>query len=273
MGKKKPRQQPETLNMPSGGVETHAHLDAEAFGDELEAVVARARDCGVDVIGQVFMGPEAFAAGRPVFDRLPGIFYLLGVHPHEAKDLSEATLDAMRAAFADCDRLKAVGETGLDFFYDKSPRAVQVRAFRDQLALARELDKPVVVHSRDAFQETLDALLDMGFSERPLLWHCFGGDKAMMRAIVDNGWHLSIPGPVTYKKNEAAQRAVASAPLDRLVLETDCPYLSPEPWRGKRNEPAYLGFTAAKVAELRGMDVAELWHATADNARRFFHLD
>ena len=136
--------------------------------------------------------------------------------------------------------------------------------------MARELDLPVVIHSRQAEEDTVAVLLEMGFRDRPLLWHCFGGDAAMARTLLDNGWHISVPGPATYPKNVALREAVASIPPDRLMLETDCPYLSPQQYRGKRNEPAYLAFTCAGVAELRDEDPAETWAACGANTLRFF---
>ncbi len=272
MGKKKPRALPETMALPEGGVESHAHLDMEQFEGEVDAVIARAAACGVTRIGQVYLGPQAYQDNKGLFAGHPGVFGLLGVHPHDAKDLDDAGLAAMAEAFGADEGLRAVGEIGLDFFYDLSPRDVQLAGFKDQLALAREVDRPVVVHSRDAWDETMDALADLGFKDRPVLIHCFGGGPEQMRQVVDNGWMLSIPGPVTYAKNEPLRRAVAVAPAERIVLETDSPFLAPDPWRGKRNEPAYLVFTAHAVAALRGEDPAALWRLAAANAERFFGL-
>lgn len=273
MGKKKPRALPETQALPSGGVETHAHLDMNDFEGDVDAVIARAAACGVTRIGQVYLGPAAYRDNKDLFAGHPGVFSLLGVHPHDAKGLTDDGLEAMRQAFAEDGNLRAVGEIGLDHHYDLSPRGVQFRAFKDQLALTREVDRPVVVHSREAWAETMAALTDMGFRDRPLLWHCFGAGPDEMREVVANGWMLSIPGPVTYVKNEPLRAAVAQAPADRIVLETDCPFLAPMPWRGKRNEPAYLVFTARAVAELRGEEPEALWLRAADNAVRFFGLE
>lgn len=272
MAKKKHRAEPESLGLPCGGVETHAHLDSEKFADDLEAVIARARACGVSAIGHVFLSPEAYEQNTPLFAAHPEIFYILGIHPQDAKDLTDARLEAMRRIITDDPRVKAVGEIGLDYYYELSPREVQFNAFRAQLELAKAVDRPVVIHSRDAHEDAVRILLEAGFDGRPVLWHCFGSGIDLAEELVSHGWHISVPGPVTYKKNEAVQEAVAALPLDRLVIETDCPYLAPEPWRGKRNEPAFVGFTAAKIAELKGMDPAELWRITGDNARRFFGL-
>jgi TatD DNase family protein len=271
MGKKK-RPLPETLGLPSGGVETHAHLDMPPLRDDLDAVIERAARCGVSRIGQVFLGPQAYHAGHAAFAGHPGVFFLLGTHPHDAKDLTPDGLEATAAAFRADPRLRALGEIGLDYHYDLSPRETQRAAFADQLALARELDVPVVIHSREAWGDTMDILSDMGFHKRPLLWHCFTETVARMDEVVAHGWMLSLPGPVTYPKNEALREAAAAVPRDRLVLETDSPFLSPDPYRGKTNEPALLGFTALAVAALRGQEPAALWLEAAANAERFFGL-
>lgn len=270
--KKTPPPCPETLGLPLVGVEAHAHLDMEHFDEDRLQVLERARAAGVAAMVNVFMGPEAYHAKVGLFADHPEVFFNLGVHPHEAKDLDDDTLAAMDAIFAVEPRLKALGEIGLDFFYDYSPREAQADAFRRQLALARERDLPVCVHSRDAEAETL-ALLDAeGWRGRPLLWHCFGGDEHLAREALSRGWTISIPGPVTYPKNEATRRAVAMIPLESMVLETDCPFLTPVPWRGKRNEPALMAFTAQAVAEIKGLDTAEVWRRTGETARRLFAL-
>ena len=177
---------------------------------------------------------------------------------------------AIRDAFAEDGRLRAVGEIGLDFYWDDCPKEIQYQALHDQLRLARELEKPVVIHCRDAEAETLTTLEARGFAGYPLLWHCFGGNADMARRIIRNGWHISIPGPVSYPANKAVREALAVIPDDRLLLETDSPYLSPVPWRGKRNEPAFTVFTVRHMAAARGMEPEELWQLCGDNARRFF---
>lgn len=271
MSKKKPeRPAPESLGLPCTGVESHAHLDGSEFDADREAMLDRARAAGVALLGNVFLGPERWAANRHLFAHRPEVFFLLGVHPCEAQSCDDAALAAMRDAFARDERLRAVGEIGLDFYWDDCPPDVQRAAFRAQLAMARDVGRPVVIHSRDAFDDTMRVLEEEGFSGYPLLWHCFGGDAAQAARIVAHGWHVSLPGPVSYPANEPLREAARALPLDRLLLETDCPYLSPVPYRGKRNEPAYMVFTAQAVALARGMDTAELWTAAGENARRFF---
>ena len=270
MSKKKERELPETLGLPPVGADSHAHLDGRDY--DLDAVLARALACGVRTVGNVFLGPGAYRSGKAQFEERPDVFFLLGVHPHEAGKMTEDDLADMRAAFLEDARLKAVGEIGLDYYYDFSPRQDQQRWFRRQLALARELDRPVVIHCRDAEDDCLAILDECGFGGRPLLWHCFGLGPDWARLLVERGWHISVPGTVTYARSEALREAVRIIPADRLLLETDCPYLSPEPYRGKRNEPALLGFTAREIARVRGEGLHALWERCGDNARRFFGL-
>lgn len=273
MGHKKPhRIDPLTLPLPPGGVDSHAHLDGPEFDPDREAVLARARAVGITGIGNVFLSPEAFLDRRQFFADHPEVFFLLGIHPCDGQRCTGPCLESIAAAFAAEPRLRAVGEIGLDFHWDDCPRELQMAAFAAQLDLARALKKPVALHCREAEEECLAILEARGFVGFPLLWHCFGGGPALARRILANGWHISVPGPVTYAANAALREAVALIPEDRLLLETDAPYLSPVPWRGTRNEPAYTVFTARAMAEARGMTPEELWRLCGRNARRFFGL-
>jgi TatD DNase family protein len=260
-------------DLPRTGVESHAHLNSRQFAMDFEEVLARASAAGVAEIMQVFLSPEAWAEGKALFDGRDGIYFLLGIHPTDALTCSAETAAAIIEAVKADARIKAIGEIGLDFYWKNCPQDVQKDVFVNQLALARELALPVVIHCRDAEAETFSLLESQGFADYPLLWHCFGGDTAMADRIIRNGWHISIPGPVTFPANTVLREAVARIPTDRLLVETDCPYLSPAPLRGKRNEPANLGYTIAVMAECRGMPAGDLWTICGDNARRFFRLD
>jgi TatD DNase family protein len=273
MGHKKvQRIDPQSLALPPGGVDSHAHLDGPEFERDLPQVLERARAAGLSQIGCVFLKPEEFAERQGIFDERPEVFFLLGIHPCDGQRCTEQALETIRRAFARQTRLKAVGEIGLDYYWKDCPRELQIAAFIAQLHLARELDKPVALHCREAEEETFSILESQGFKGYPLLWHCFGGGLKQARRILSNGWHISIPGPLTYKSNEELRQAVAAIPADKLLLETDCPYLSPMPWRGTRNEPAYTVFTARAAALARRENVEELWQRCGDNARRFFGL-
>lgn len=268
---KKDRPLPESLALPCQGADSHAHLDGRDVNPL--AVLTRARACGVRTVGNIFLGPDAYDKGQDQFGDDPDVFFTLGVHPHEAASMTEEHWRRMGQAFDRDVRLRAVGEIGLDYYYDFSPREDQQHWFRRQLELARDLEKPVVIHCRDAEDDCLAILDQMGFGGRPLLWHCFGLGPEWVSRLVDRGWHLSVPGTVTYAKNETLREAVKIIPHDRLLLETDAPYLTPEPYRGKTNEPALLGFTALAIASLLDESAAMLWQRCGDNTRRFFGLD
>lgn len=272
MGKKKNRPEPESLELPLAGVESHAHLDLDDFDDDREEIISRAKASGVSEIINVFLGPDAYEKNRHLFDDHPQISFLLGVHPNNADKLTDDALSRMRDHFKANPRLKGVGEIGLDYYWDRVDHSVQKDAFIKQLTLARELSLPAVIHSRNANEDVIAILVDQGFKDYPILWHCFGSGIELAQPVLDNGWHISIPGPITYKKTDDLQAAVARIPFDKLLIETDCPYLAPEPWRGKKNHPALMAFTARRIAEIKGRSTADIWQTTGDNARRFFNL-
>lgn len=264
---------PESLELPLTGVDSHAHLDSRHFEGDIFAVLDRAKAAGVANIGNVFLSTEAWKKGRATFADRPEVFFLLGIHPTDAMEYSPAVRDTMAKAFASDSRLRAVGEIGLDFYWKDCPPEVQIPAFVDQLHLAKDHGLPVVIHCRDAYPKTITILREQGFANHPLLWHCFGGNRDEAQYIVDQGWHISIPGPVTFPANNELRAALSVIPPDRLLTETDCPYLAPTPYRGKRNEPAYTAFTAVAMAEALGEDPARLWTRCGDNARRFFGVE
>ncbi len=272
MARKKPRPLPEGLNLPSGGADSHVHLDMGSLAGSLDRVLARAKSCGISLLGNVFAGPKAYKLKKSTFSEHDQVFFILGVHPHEAKTFAPDTAGQIIESAKNDSKIKAVGEIGLDFFYDYSSPHDQRKAFRMQLETAKYLDIPVVIHSRDAYRETVDTLLDMGFGNRQVLWHCFGQGPEQARELMSFGWCISVPGSVTYKKNISLREAVKCIDLDRLLMETDCPFLAPEPYRGKENEPAFLGFTAGKIAEITDMDVGELWLKCGRNCFDFFNL-
>jgi TatD DNase family protein len=244
-------------------IDTHAHLDRE----EAPAVLARARAAGVDrviVVATTIAGAREAVA---LADREQGVYACLGVHPHEAGTLDADRLDELRALLTR-GRAVAVGETGLDHFRDYAPRAAQQRLFERQLELARELGKPVVIHTRAADHDTL-ATLD-GFDGTVVL-HCFSS-PALLGPALDRAWYVSFAGNVTYPKTADLRAAAARVPVDRLLVETDSPYLAPQPVRGRRNEPANVVHTLAALALLRGEDEKELAARIDANADAAFGL-
>jgi TatD DNase family protein len=266
------RKSPQDFSLPPVGVDTHAHLDLKPLRKDVPGALHRAKAAGLAGVGNVFLGPQAYRDQAPLFADHPEVFFILGIHPHEAASVNDASLAEMESALQEDGRIKALGETGLDFFHDRCPRQTQKAGFQAQLRLARELDLPVVIHSRDADEVTVRTLLQEGFQDRPLVWHCFGREASFAEELLSSGWMISLPGIVTFSKAAAVQEAVARIPLERMVLETDCPFLAPEPFRGKTNEPAYTAFTAARIAELSQRDIEEVWRVTASNAAAFFGL-
>ncbi|SHN51119.1 TatD family hydrolase [Desulfovibrio litoralis] len=255
-----------------GGFDSHAHLDMKEFDGEIIETVQRAKDVGIIGITNVFLSPKAYYAKHKLFENIPEVVFTLGIHPSDAHNINDDTLSEMKKIFLEEPRLKAVGEIGLDYYWKDCPQDIQHKVFKEQLLLAKELNKPVVIHSRDAFEDTVDILLDLGFSQYPLLWHCFGGNIAQAEKLLAQGWDISVPGVFTYPKNIELRETVKHIPLDRLHLESDCPFLAPQKYRGKRNEPAYCFQTAKMVAETLDIDLAELWKRTGKNSQRFFNV-
>ena len=251
--------------------DTHAHLHFPEFAGDLDAVLARARAAGVRRMVTIGTDVATSRAAAALAAREPDVWAAVGIHPHEAADADEAALTEIER-LASAPRVVAIGETGLDFFRDRSPREAQTRAFTAQVAMARRLGKPVLVHCRDAHAETLALLAADGPLERGGIMHCFSGDVALARRCIELGLLVSLAGPVTYPKPGALPDVARAIPADRLVVETDCPFLPPQPYRGKRNEPAYLAITAARVAELRGEPLADLAGRMSENARALFRL-
>ena len=262
----------DNLILPSGGIDTHAHLDLEDFSEDLDAVIKRAELKGVTYIVNVFLDIDSYNNKRKLFEKYQNIYFTLGIHPHEASKVDEKDINSMIEIFKDDSRLRAVGEIGLDFYRNYSPKSDQIKVFKLQLEIAKQLDIPVVIHSRDAESDTLKILEDMGFKDRPLIWHCFTKDIDLGEKILKNGWMISIPGPITFKKSEKLQIAVSKIPLKRMVVETDSPFLTPHPFRGKRNEPGYVVYTAKKIAEIKNMDVNTTWKILSNNAKEIFNI-
>jgi TatD DNase family protein len=248
-------------------IDTHVHLDSAAFADDLALVVQRAGAVGV---GQMItIGTDLPSSGRAVAlsGRFPGVWASVGVHPHEAAHCPASLEDELRALAADR-RVVAIGETGLDFFRNLAPAAAQHEAFRRQIALARRLGLPLVIHSRNADEEVLAALVGGG-AERVIM-HCFTGDRSLARRCLERGWYLAFGGAVTYPRNTELQAVVAEVPGEQLLFETDAPYLAPVPHRGRRNEPAWLTATIAACARLRSVAPETLAEQAVSNAARAF---
>ena len=252
--------------------DTHAHLHFPEFAGDLPAVLERARGAGVRWMLTIGTSVETSRAAVALAGGDPDIYAAVGIHPHDASEADEAAFDELRRLAESSPRVVAIGETGLDFFRNLSPRDVQEKVFRRELDLARQVKKPVLVHCRDAHAETLEILRDAGVREVGGIMHCFSGDAEVARKCLDLGLHISLAGPVTYPNARKLPEVVRLVPEDRLVVETDCPFLPPQPYRGKRNEPAYLPITAARVAELKGLPVEALGARMSSNALTLFGI-
>ena len=251
--------------------DTHAHLHFPDFAEDLDAVLDRARAAGLRGMVTIGTDRESNRATVALAERHGDIWASVGIHPHDAGDATETDFEEMER-LARGPRVVGLGEMGLDFFRDLSPRDVQERVFRRQLEMARRVRKPVIIHCRDAHPEALAILAEERVGEVSGVMHCFSADVEVAKRCLDLGLMISLAGPVTYKNARALPEVARFVPEDRLVVETDCPYLTPTPHRGKRNEPAYVALTAAHVAGLRGADPEALGAGLTRNAARLFNL-
>jgi TatD DNase family protein len=251
-------------------VDSHCHLDFEDFAPEREEVIARARRAGVGTMLTICTKVTEFEQVRGIAEAHPDIWCSVGIHPHEAAHQPE-TQTATLVELARHGKVVGIGETGLDFHYDHSPRARQEQVFRAHAAAARATGLPLIVHTRNADERTAEVLAEEA-GQGPLtgVIHCFSSGRQLAEKAVSLGFYISLSGIVTFKKAEELRAIAADVPLDRLLIETDAPYLAPIPHRGKRNEPAYVVHTAAVVAELKGVTSEELAQRTSDNFFRLF---
>jgi len=252
-------------------VDSHAHLEMPEFKKDLEEVIQRAKDSGVQYIFTVGTEKADWNQTLDISHRYPSLYAILGIHPHHAKKMDPETYPLLRDLCKD-EKVKAVGEIGLDFFRNLSPKEVQLRRFREQIGLAKELGLPIVVHDREAHQETLEILKSEGAKECGGIIHCFSGDYEMARACIDMGFYISIPGSITFKNAGGLREVVEKIPLDVILVETDAPFLTPEPFRGKRNEPAFVRYTAKKIAEVKKIAFDRVAEATGENALKVFKI-
>ena len=251
--------------------DTHAHVDGEQFNQDRAEVIQRAAAAGVGRFINIGCNRESIRRTIALIERYDNIYGTVGLHPHDADSMTDGLLEEMRD-WAAHPKMMAIGEIGLDFHYDYSPREVQRQAFRRQIRLAGELGLPVAIHDREAHRECLDILTEEGGWAHGGIFHCYSGSAETAAEILKNGFYISFSGVVTFKNAEKLRRAAAAVPLDRLLVETDCPYLSPQPYRGKRNEPAYVVETGKALAELHGVTYEEMAERTWDNACRVYRI-
>jgi TatD DNase family protein len=257
-------------------VDSHAHIDGTEFDADREEVIQRARDAGVSAILNVGTGdPHGGALERAVelAETHNDIYTALGTHPHDARLFDDRAEQRITKLITESSRIVAWGEIGLDFHYDNSPRDVQVKVFGRQLQLARDLSLPVIIHTREAESETIEILKSQWADcELPGIMHCFSGSRWLAEQAIELGFSVSFSGIVTFKKAEELRTIAKQVPLDKLLIETDCPFLAPVPFRGKRNEPAYVVEVARCLAEIHGLEIKELSRITSANFARLFNL-
>lgn len=257
-------------------IDSHAHIDGPEFDQDREEVIRRARDAGVSAILNVGTGdPRSGALERAVElgDKFENVYAAVGIHPHDARLYDDRAEQKIQELIKQSPRVIAWGEIGLDFHYDNSPREVQMEVFRRQLRLARDANLPVIIHTREAEDETIDILKsELGDANLPGIMHCFSGSLALSLKSIELGFVISFSGIVTFKKADDLRAVANQVPLDRLLIETDCPFLSPVPFRGKRNEPAYVVEVARCLAQLRGLELQEIARITTENFTRLFNL-
>jgi TatD DNase family protein len=251
-------------------VDTHAHLDSGQFRDDVDAVIVRANHAGVGTILTVGCDLPSSRASIELASCYPGIWASVGIHPHAAATVDAKALAELKTLAAQ-DKVVAIGEIGLDFYRDRAPRDLQRAAMRAQIRLARELGKPLIVHDRDAHAEVLAILQEEGASEVGGVMHCFSGDPELARACAALGFFISFAGPLTYP-NSNLGKVAAALPIDVMLVETDCPYLAPQPWRGKRCEPAYVSAIAEALAAIKGLTLEDVARVTSLNAFRLFGI-
>lgn len=258
-------------------VDSHAHIDGAEYDADRAEVVERARAAGVRAILNVGTGdPHSGSLERAVAlaEQFEDVYAAVGVHPHDAKLFDEKVAERLNKIVRESLRVIAWGEIGLDYHYDHSPRETQRRVLREQLRMARDLSLPVIIHSREADEDTVSILREeWKGASRGGIMHCFGGSPEMAESVLELGFMISFAGNVTFKKAEALREVARRVPTDRLLVETDCPYLTPVPFRGRRNEPARVVEVARCLAELRGIETSEMGRITTENFLRFFNLE
>lgn len=252
-------------------IDSHAHLDGPKFDDDREAVVQRAKNAGISAILNVGFDMPSCSRSVALAEAFPEIYAAVGIHPHDAADVNEDDFVQLKQ-WAAHPKVVALGEMGLDYYRNLSPKDIQRQVFKRQMALAREVKKPVIIHDRDAHGEIME-ILHQEFRGIPAgVMHCYSGSVEMAKEVVKMGMYISIAGPITFHNACKLWEVVGHIDLEWLLIETDAPYLTPEPYRGKRNESAYVRYVAEKIAEIKKISLEEVAAVTSANARRLFNL-
>ena len=250
--------------------DTHAHLDDHSFDEDRAQLLAQLPEQGIGLLMNPGCSLASSRAASALAQEHPWIYAAVGSHPDAADEVDEDVLEEYRALCKLNPKIKAIGEIGLDYHYEDIPRQIQLRAFRAQMALARELGLPVIVHEREAHGDGMAVVEE--FPEVTGVFHCYSGSVEMARELVKRGWYIGFTGVLTFKNARKAVEVAADLPLDRILLETDCPYMAPAPYRGKRNDPGYLYRMAERLAEIRDLPVEQIHRITMENGRRLYRI-
>jgi TatD DNase family protein len=251
-------------------IESHAHLDDRRFEDDRNEVIERAKEAGVARLINVGADLQSSYSALKLAEKHSIIFAAVGVHPHDASDY-DISVEKEIIEMAKSKKVVAIGEIGLDYHYDNSPRELQKQTFASQLKVAASLDLPVIIHNREAHRDCLDILQQENNDRQRGVFHCYSGSAEMVREVIELGFYVSFAGVITFKNAKKAVQALQMVPTDKLLFETDCPYLSPEPYRGKRNEPAFIQYTAMKMAQILGLEYESLCKIVWENTHRLFN--
>ena len=250
--------------------DTHAHMNDPAFDEDREEVLLGLQEKGVALMMNIGCSLASSRDCVAMANKYPFVYATVGTHPDTADEVDDAVLEEYRKLCKQESKVKAIGEIGLDYYYETIPREIQQRAFRLQMELARELQLPVVVHERNAHDDGMRIVKE--FKGVTGVFHCYSGSAEMARQLVDMGWYIGFTGVLTFKNARKAVETAQSIPLDRIVLETDCPFMAPEPFRGKRNDPGYLYRMAERLAEIRGISLEEVHRITTENGKRLYRI-
>ena len=252
--------------------DSHAHLDDERFNGDRDEVLQAMPQAGVGLIMNV--GADLPSSRRSIVlaKRYPFIYAAVGIHPHEVENLTEQDLIELEELCTE-EKVLAIGEIGLDYYYDNAPRDKQRYWFERQIELAKKLELPIIIHCRDATQDCLQILRQFDFSKSSGVMHCFSGSVQTAAELIEMGFYIAFGGAITFKNNKKAQQVVQNVPIERLLIETDCPYMTPEPYRGKRNDSRYVKLVAEKVAAWKALDVQKVEEITMQNAKYLFQVE
>ncbi len=252
-------------------IDSHAHITDPRFDQDREQLIEDLEKDKIELVINPGVDLKTSMDAVNLAEKHPKIYAAVGFHPHDAKEMDQGSLKILEA-FAKREKVVAIGEIGLDYYYDNSPREIQKARFIEQIELAKKLDLPIIVHSRDADQDSYEILKAQQDGNLKGVMHCYSGDQDLAKKYIDLGFYISIAGPVTFKNGEKTRQALKAIPLDRLMIETDSPYLAPEPKRGKRNEPSNVRYVAARIAEELGLSTEDLAKASRENTKKLFQI-